>query len=127
METTEKLKAPKYQFPNTAQLQTEYRIKFKEQFLALNNLKVGDTILWEFRYETVRTNYGGRGQSRFSMEKVCEGVLKEDSSGCLYAESIESLPFYWLTNNGLSGRSRREWYATEKRPSIHQFGTGFIM
>jgi len=102
-------------------IKADYFLKFKEVFLSENNLQIGSSIIWPFDYEKISTNYDGRGQSKYVFQKECEGILKEDASGFLYAESIEKLPFYELKKQG-----RKEWYGSEYRHSIHKFGTGFL-
>lgn len=96
------------------------------EFLKKNNLKLGDHILWDFRFQTLRGKYKSREMSRYSAYEESEGVLREDENGFLYVESIKKYKFYTYVNNELSGRHKKSWYKSEERHSKHYFGTGFI-
>ena len=112
----------KYKLPD---LKDEYFRIFKERFLALNNLKVGDVVVIPFNYHIIRSSYKGKPE-RYNNTKECEAILKEDNNGALIAESIEKLDFYNNTNNGLTGRGRKEWYKKEMKPALYKFGSGFM-
>ena len=98
----------------------------KDEFLKLNNLEVGDHIIWNFRYDTLRSAYKSREINKYSAHEESEGVLKVDENGYLFVESLKEYAFHNRISNGLSGRSRREWYQREMRKSKHYFGVGFI-
>ena len=111
--------------PKIHNLKKEYFLMIKKAILEDNNLKVGDTILWEFDYDTVRSGYRRGEMNKFNFKKLCEGVLKEDKNGILYAESIEDLDLYiseYRNPIGLKGH----YYKRKKKKSIHYFGEGFI-
>jgi len=98
----------------------------KDEVLKLNKLKVGDHIIWNFRYDTTRQAYKSRKMEKYSANEESEGVLKADEDGFLFVESLKDYSFYNYTSNGLTGRSRKEWYQREMRKSINYFGVGFI-
>lgn len=112
--------------PELPSLKGKFLIIYKEEFLKLNNLEVGDHIIWNFRYDTLRSAYKKREMNRYSAYEESEGVLKVDENGYLFVESLKKYSFHNPTSNGLSGRSRREWYQREIRKAKHYFGTGFI-
>ncbi|HET8735909.1 MAG TPA: hypothetical protein VFM69_04880 [Pricia sp.] len=112
--------------PEIPNLETKILLMLKDEFLRLNNLKVGDHIIWNFRYDTTRQAYKSRRMDKYSAREEGEGVLKTDEKGFLFVESLKDYSFYNHTNNGLTGRSRREWYQREMRKSKHYFGVGFI-
>jgi len=115
-----------YNFPDKAKLQNEYLVKYGEQFLILNNLKVGDEVILEFPYEGVSQKYKSREMEKYTYKKKVKGILKIDEQGRLYAESLEDMQFYNYTSNGFSGRSRKSWYQPISKKSIVKFGTGFV-
>lgn len=104
----------KYVLPDQNQMKIDYFLKYKEVFLSLNGLKVGDTVTLPFEYEYLRTQYKKRSMSKYSGTKICEGVLKETEQGFLYAESNEFLPFY-------KEGSRGGW-VEQQRKSQYKFG-----
>lgn len=112
----------KYELPD---IKKDYFRIYKERFLAINNLKVGDVVVIPFIYHILRSNYK-RQMERYNETKECEAILKEDNNGALIAESIEKLEFYSLTNNGLTGRGRKEWYKKEMKQALYKFGQGFL-
>jgi hypothetical protein len=115
-----------YKYPDKEKLQDEYLKKYGEEFLKLNNLKLGDIITIKFTYEEVKSQYKSRKLERYTSNKLANGILKSNEKGLLYAESIEDMEFYHHCSNGLSGRSNRTWYKKVMKKSIHKFGTGFI-
>lgn len=110
-----------YKQPDKDTLQRVYKLAFKEEFLRINNLKVGDEIEWSFPYEAIKSRYNKRGQDRYTFSRIIRGILKEDESGFLYAESLETVPFYHLETKGKS-----EFYKQEMKHSVVRLGTGFI-
>jgi len=115
-----------YNFPDKAKLQNEYLVKYGEQFLILNNLKVGHEVILEFPYEGVSQKYKSREMEKYTYKKKVKGILKIDEQGRLYAESLEDMQFYNYTSNGFSGRSRKSRYQPISKKSIVKFGTGFV-
>jgi hypothetical protein len=113
-------------YPDKLKLQNEYLVKYGEEFLKLNNLKIGDEIEIEFPYEGISQKYKSREMEKFSYSKKMKGVLKLDERGRLFAESIEDMQFYNYTSNGFSGRSRKSWYQSISKKSAVFFGTGFV-
>ena len=122
----EKLEKSEYIHPNTSVLQTEYLVKYGQEFLRLNNLTVGQIAEFDFPYEKVSTKYKSRELEKYSYKKRVPGILKLDEHGRLYAESIDDLVFYEYESNNYSGRSRKSWYREVKKKSVINFGKGFI-
>lgn len=112
--------------PELPKLETKILLMVKDEFLKLNNLEVGDHIIWNFRFDTLRSAYKSREMNKYSAHEESEGVLKVDENGFLFVESLKDYTFHNSTSNGLSGRSRREWYQREIRKSRNYFGVGFI-
>ena len=112
--------------PELPKLETKILLMVKDEFLKLNNLEVGDHIIWNFRFDTLRSAYKSREMNKYSAHEESEGVLKVDENGFLFVESLKDYTFHNPTSNGLSGRSRREWYQREIRKSRNYFGVGFI-
>lgn len=99
-----------------------FLLSYKEEFLRTNRVKVGDSIKVQFYYEILRPKYRGSGSNKYTERKIADGILKEDNQGVLYVESVEDLQYYELKTNGLSGRSRREWYDKVRRKGIKIIG-----
>lgn len=112
--------------PELPDLKDKVLLLAKEEFLKLNNLNIGDHIIWNFRFDTLRGAYKKREMNKYSAHEKSEGILKIDDNGYLFVESIKDYTFYNLTSNGFTGRSRKEWYKMEKRKSRNYFGVGFI-
>lgn len=110
------MKNTKYKIPN---LEKEYKLRFKEEFLKLNGLQIGDEVEMEFNYEKITREKSKEHKVTFS--KTLKGILKETEEGFLYAESLEVLPFYKFVNH-----IRRGYYESTPRKSVIKFGTGFI-
>jgi len=110
-----------YLMPDKESLKSDFLLKYKYQFLSLNDLKIGDAVVMEFDYEKIHTNYNRKGESKFNWKQKCEGILKEDENGFLYAESKEKLPFYHLESKG-----RKDYYVRELKHSIIRFGEGYL-
>jgi len=110
-------------FPN---INIDYLRMYKNEFLELNNLKIGDEIIWNFKYDTLRGRYKSREMDKFSAYEKSKGILKEDDNGVLFVESIKDYNFYNYTSNGLTGRSRKSWYQLEKKKAMNYFGTGYV-
>lgn len=108
-------------FPDKKSLQKEYLLKYRDQFLSLNNLKVGDEISLSFTCNNLI------GKQIYLTSKITKGVLKLDDNGVLYAESLDNMPFYRHMDNGLSGRSKRSWVQRTEAKSKYFFGDGFII
>lgn len=116
-----------YKLPDKLKLQNEYLKRYGEEFLLLNDLKVGDEVILDFNYQSIHTKYNSRELERFNNYKKAKGILKLDENGCLFAESIDDADFYVSKSNGFCGRSRRTWYQLERKKSIYKFGVGFIL
>lgn len=112
----------KYKLPD---IKDEYFRLYRDKFLSMNNLKVGDDVIIPFNYHIVRNSYKNKIE-RHNRTKECVATLKVDDNGRLYAESHDKLDYYHLENNGLTGRSRREWYARKRRNGIYKFGQGWL-
>jgi len=108
-------------FPDTKQLHIEFLKNYGDEFLRINNLKLGDEIEIEFDYEQLRSGYKSRELNRTVWKKLAKGILKLDEDGCLYAESFEDFTFYW--QEYIFGKYK---WNSESRKSIRKFGTGFI-
>ncbi|MBP1165096.1 hypothetical protein JOE44_001980 [Chryseobacterium sp. PvR013] len=108
-------------FPDKKSLQKEYLLKYRDQFLKLNNLKVGDEITLDFTCNNLI------GKQIYLTSKITTGILKLDENGFLYAESSHNMPFYRQMDNGLSGRSKRSWFQRTDTKSKKYFGDGFII
>ena len=111
--------------PKIPSLKKEYLLMVKDAVLKENKLNVGDKILWKFNYQIVRSGYKRGEMNRYSESKICDGILKVDNNGFLYAESVEDLEFYdseYRNKISLKGH----YYKKVMRKSIHYFGTGFI-
>lgn len=115
-----------YIFPDKKDFQNKYLEMYGQQFLEMNNLKVGDEVEMEFPYEQTGRNYNSKEQVKYTYKKKAKGVLKLSETGMLYAESYEDMQFFHWVDNGRSGRSRRSWYQPMPRKSTIEFGTGFI-
>ena len=63
--------------PIVPNLKSEILIMVKNEFLKLNNLKIGDSIIWNFRYDTLRSQYKG-GMASYGANEESEGILKEN-------------------------------------------------
>jgi len=110
-----------YQYPDKDKIKREIKLAFREEFLKLNNLKIGDSVILEFPYQRVYKE-PRKQENTVTWNKLSEGILKEDKDGYLYAESLELFDFYrWNTDN-----VRRPFYKLERRKSIHKFNIGFI-
>lgn len=116
-----------YKSPDVDKLRAEYLLSYKEEFLSLNNLKIGDTVVARFMLEEIHRKDRGSGMDKITFGRNAEAILKEDENGFLYAESTEEYHFYSLTSSGHYGRrGYKEWYKSEKRKAIHKYGSGFI-
>ena len=113
-----------YILPDKTRLLTDYFKKYGEEFLKLNNLKVGDTTKLRFPYHTLHSKYHSRQMDKCTDYKEVAGILKIDQDGILYAESIDDMNFYFSRSNGLSGRSFKSWYELKRQKSIIKFGDG---
>lgn len=102
-------------------LTKEYLLRFKDEFLKMNNLKIGDSILWEFQKQSLHQAYNRREMNRVTFYEKSKGVLKEDENGLLYTESLKDFKFY--KSKLVKGKTT---YVGETRKSIHYFGEGFI-
>lgn len=111
-------------FPDTKKLHIEFLKTYRDEFLKLNNLKIGDEIELEFDYQVLRTSYNRREQNAYTFKKLAKGVLKLDEDNCLYAESLDDFTFYW--NAPLRTGSNKYAWRSENRKSIKKLGTGFI-
>ena len=111
-------------FPDKLRLQNEYLIKYGNEFLSLNNLKVGDIIDFEFPYEGIHQRFKSREMAKSTYKKTTKGILKKDDVGRLIVESVEDLPFYEYLSNAISGK--RSCYKLVNRKSIVKLGTGFV-
>lgn len=109
------------EYPEAQPILIKSLVEFKNKFLQLNQLVLGDKIECHFHFEVLRTKHIGSGMDKFSFSRDAMGILKEDKNGVLYCESEEDFSFFHLTDNGLTGRSRREWYKEEKRKAIRIF------
>ena len=58
-------------FPN---INIDYLRMYKNEFLELNNLKIGDEIIWNFQYDTLRGRYKSREMDKFSAYEKSEGI-----------------------------------------------------
>ncbi len=110
-------------YPDKNHLEKQFLRNYGEQFLSLNNLKVGEVIEIEFPYHQLKSNY--KQTARYTYLKLCKGILKLDEWQCLYAESIDNLPFYDSVSIS-RGRHIKSEYVRLERRSIVKFGTGFI-
>lgn len=109
-----------YLYPDKEKIIHDIKIKFKEDFLKINNLKIGDEVYLKFPYH--RTYKEPRKpEQRLTWYKDSEGILKEDVNGYLYAESIELMTFYKLNTD-----KKKEFYQSYRKKSIHNFNIGFI-
>lgn len=116
---------PKYLYPDKDKLNLEFRKNYGEEFLKLNGLKIGDIVEISFKYQTCYRGYKNE-QFTSSWERIEKGILKYDENMCLYAESIEKMPFYDYESNGKRGKSEKRIPVYRPRKSIVKFGTGFI-
>lgn len=114
------LKNIQYLYPDKDKIKHEIKIKFKEDFLKLNNLKIGDEVYLKFPYHRIYKE-PRKPEQRITWYKDMEGVLKEDDNGYLYAESLESMSFYKLNNE-----KKKDFYEHYYKKSIHSFDIGFI-
>jgi hypothetical protein len=112
--------------PEIPNLKNDILIMVKNEFLKLNNLKIGDSILWNFRYEELKSQYRKREMARVSFNEESEGILKESEEGFLFVESVNNYSFYTHTWNGRSGRQSKYNYVRAMKKATHFFGTGFI-
>ena len=110
--------------PIVPNLKSEILIMVKNEFLKLNNLKIGDSIIWNFRYDTLRSQYKG-GMASYGANEESEGILKENKDGFLYVESVKEYSFYTHKWNQRSGRQSRHNWERTMRKAQHFFGTGF--
>ena len=110
-----------YIVPNADEIKKQVRLKYKEEFLRLNNLKIGDLVILDFPYQRVYKE-PRKQENTVTWHKSAEGILKEDENGYLYAESLELMDFYkWNDDN-----RRRPFYKSERRKSIYKFHIGFV-
>lgn len=101
----------KYLFPDSEEINKQVLLKYKEEFLKLNNLKIGDLVTLEFPFQRVYK------ENTITWNKPMDGFLKEDENGYLYAESLEDADFYrWNSDN-----RRRPYYELQRRKSIFKF------
>jgi len=111
-------------FPDTKKLHIDFLKTYRDEFLKLNNLKVGDEIELEFDYDVLRSAYKSREMNKYTLKKLAKGTLKLDDDGCLYAESLDDFTFYW--HAPIRPGSTKYAWKSENRKSIKKFGTGFI-
>lgn len=111
--------------PIIPNLQSEYLLMIKECILKENDLKIGDRILWEFDHDIIRSGYKRGTQAKYNIKKLCEGILKEDENGFLYAESIEDLDFYQSKYKN-EFKMTGHYYKLVKKKSKHYFGSGWV-
>ena len=104
-----------YKFPDSEAMKHQALLKYKEEFLKLNDLKIGDKVTLDFPYHRVYKE-PRKEPNRVTWEKQAEGILKEDEQGYLYAESLENMDFYRFDNH-----FRRPEYKLEKRKSVFKF------
>ena len=104
-------------------IKTQVLKMYKNEFLKLNKLKIGDEINVEFSYHILRSTYKKNKLERFNNKKLSKGILKENADG-LFVESIDNFHFYENTSNGLTGRQRREYYKLIRRKAIFKIRCG---
>ena len=109
--------------PDKTKLQLQYKKIYGNEFLRLNNLKVGDCVKMEFDYQKIESIPRSKGKLIKTYKKNTEGVLKLDNDGVLYAESNELMDFYYVSYDFYN----RAKYNLQKRKSIIKFGGGFIL
>jgi len=105
----------KPQMPDIKKYKIEFLKNYQNEFLKINNLKIGDTVVMSFPYEIWRS-----GQVMVT-NKEAEGVLKVDKDGILFAESVEDMPFFTCHTRG-----RRTTYNQIERKAIAKIGTTVI-
>lgn len=111
--------------PEIPDLKNKYLLMLKDSILKNNNLEIGDKILWEFSYQSIKSGYKRGEINRYDYKKLCKGVLKEDENGLLFAESIDDLEFYVSEyRNKISQKGH--YYRKIMKKSIHYFGEGYI-
>jgi len=111
----------KYLLPDSAEIKKQVLLKYKEEFLKLNNLKIGDLVTLEFPYQRVYKE-PRKQENTVTWNKPMEGILKEDKDGYLYAESLEDADFYrWNSDN-----MRRPFYELQRRKSTFKFRPSLI-
>lgn len=106
------LKNIEYLYPDKDKIIHDIKIKFKDEFLKLNNLKIGDEVYLKFPYHRIYKE-PRKHEQRITWHKDMEGILKEDENGYLYAESLEDMSFYKL--------NKKDYYEHYYKKSIHNF------
>jgi len=110
-----------YKLPDKEEIKKQILLKYKDEFLSINNLKIGDLVTLEFPYQRVYKE-PRKQENTVTWNKTAEGILKEDENGYLYAESLDLFDFYrWNDDN-----KRRPFYKLERRKSVFKFRLGFI-
>lgn len=111
----------KYLLPDSEEIKKQALLNYKNEFLRLNDLKIGDLINIEFPYQRVYRE-PRKEENTVTWNKLADGILKEDKDGFLYAESLEEMDFYkWNSDN-----RRRPYYELKKRKSVFKFRIGFL-
>lgn len=116
----EKLDKTEYLTPDKNKIKHEIKIKFKDEFLSLNNLKIGDLVILPFDFQRVYKE-PRKQPNTVTWTQMENGILKEDKDGYLYAESLKDMQFYRLNTD-----SKREFYESYYKKSIYRFSIGFI-
>ena len=112
-----------YLLPDEKELNSFYLKKYGEEFLKLNNLKVGDRIRTAFTYEVVTQIPRSKGKEKRKHKKIADGILKIDERGMLYAESDELMSFYTVSFDFYN----RKIFNLKKQKSKIKLGAGFIL
>ena len=112
-----------YLLPDEKELNSFYLKKYGEEFLKLNNLKVGDRIRTAFPYEVVTQIPRSKGKEIREHKKIADGILKLDERGMLYAESDELMSFYTISFDFYN----RKIFNHKQQKSKIKLGAGFIL
>lgn len=113
-----------YLLPSNEDMKIKLLVNYGEEFLRLNNLKVGDIVELKFPYQSIHNGHRNSEVNRYTWKKKEKGILCLDDKGCLFAESLELMDFYrW--EFGIR-RDRSGSYILERKKSVIRIGIDSI-
>lgn len=115
-----------YKYPDKMKFIDAFLANYGLEFLELNNLSIGSEVEMDFKYEGLRQNPKSKEYQIFRFDKKGKGVVKSNSKGALFIESLEDMDFYISKGNGRTGRDYKVNYHLEKRKAIIKIGSSIF-